>query len=268
VSQGSAGPIGTEKIGTEKIGAEKLGVPESSASVRALPAAVAAGKGRSPMAQLLHALNQPLTGLQCSLEVALASPRTNQQYRQRLQDGLELTERMRELVEAIRETADAQEECDGTGETVDLRGLLREAVEDVKPMAEEKRLRIVMDISAPAGIAILAGRRRVETLLFRFLEAALSLALLGTELKIELRQERTGGWLRVEWRGETNSPAISRCEMGLLVAQAGWERLGAIWERQRTPAGESITLTFRAPGDRPDAVSNGPLSPVASSPTV
>ena len=31
---------------------------------------------RSPLGQLLHALNQPLTGLQCSMEVALAVPRT------------------------------------------------------------------------------------------------------------------------------------------------------------------------------------------------
>ena len=61
---------------------------------------------RGPLAQLLHALNQPLTGLQCSMEVALASPRTVEQYAQGLREGLELTERMRALVEAIREVAD------------------------------------------------------------------------------------------------------------------------------------------------------------------
>jgi hypothetical protein len=31
---------------------------------------------RSPLVQLLLALNQPLTGLQCSMEVALASGRS------------------------------------------------------------------------------------------------------------------------------------------------------------------------------------------------
>ncbi len=31
-------------------------------------------KNRSPLAHLLHALNQPLTGLECSLELAVAGP--------------------------------------------------------------------------------------------------------------------------------------------------------------------------------------------------
>ncbi len=61
---------------------------------------------RSPLAELLHALNQPLTGLQCSMEVALAGPRTNEEYVQGLREGLVLTGRMRVLVEAIREVMD------------------------------------------------------------------------------------------------------------------------------------------------------------------
>jgi len=64
---------------------------------------------RSPLAQLLHALNQPLTGLQCSMEVALGRPRTNEEYVQGLRQGLELTGRMRALVQAIREVAEVEE---------------------------------------------------------------------------------------------------------------------------------------------------------------
>src|SRR5258708_36391313 len=73
----------------------------------AKPARESASKGRSPMEQLLHGLNQPLTGLQCSMEVALASPRSVEYYVQGLRDGLALTERMRTLVEAMREVAGA-----------------------------------------------------------------------------------------------------------------------------------------------------------------
>ena len=32
-------------------------------------------KGRSPLAHLLHEFNQPLTGLQCSMELVVAGPR-------------------------------------------------------------------------------------------------------------------------------------------------------------------------------------------------
>ncbi len=64
--------------------------------------------GRSPLERLLHGLNQPLTGLQCSMEVALASPRSVEYYVERLRDGLALTERMRALVEAMREVVDVE----------------------------------------------------------------------------------------------------------------------------------------------------------------
>jgi len=59
---------------------------------------------------LLHALNQPLTGLQCSLELALVSPRPAEQYVRTLREGLELTGRMRVLVQAVRELADLDQE--------------------------------------------------------------------------------------------------------------------------------------------------------------
>jgi hypothetical protein len=60
----------------------------------------------SPLTHLLHALNQPLTGLQCSLELAVAGPRRTEQYIRTLREGLELSARMRLLVEAIRELTD------------------------------------------------------------------------------------------------------------------------------------------------------------------
>src|SRR5271155_2287298 len=79
---------------------------------------------RSPLGQLLHALNQPLTGLQCSMEVALAAPRTPEQYARGLREGLELTERMRTLVEAIWNAAVGEEERSDGLETTDLIALL------------------------------------------------------------------------------------------------------------------------------------------------
>src|SRR5579864_5175913 len=66
----------------------------------------AALNGRTPLAHLLHALNQPLTGLQCSLELASAGPRPTDVYVRTVKEGLELVSRMRVLVEAIRELAD------------------------------------------------------------------------------------------------------------------------------------------------------------------
>ena len=254
---------------------------EARAAGTALP--VRAG-GRSPLGRLLHALNQPLTGLQCSMEVALASPRTPEQYVQGLREGLELTERMRALVEAIREVEDGEEENeknrnknknknkdkdkdkdnDEDGETTDLKILLGDVVEDLEPVAAAKQVRITFEC-AVSSLAAKAGPRRMGAVIFRFVESALSLAEEGTALEIEcggvpaesLPSESWIGeswigesWIRVRWRSARPHAEFSRPELGLLVAQAGWKRAGARWERERTEKLETVTV--RLPGVRAD----------------
>jgi signal transduction histidine kinase len=214
---------------------------------------------RSPLAQLLHALNQPLTGLQCSMEVALAGTRTPEQYRQGLRDGLELTERMRALVEAIREVADGLDEdtnekevevSKGQGEleTADLRAILRETVNDLKPVAESKTISIELHCSFI--LAVSARRPRLHGVIFRLLDSALSLAGEGSALKIEADSVEMEDRLRIYWEAETKEETrqqvFSRPELGLLVAQAGFERSGAEWHRVR--AGGQETVSIRLPG--------------------
>jgi C4-dicarboxylate-specific signal transduction histidine kinase len=202
----------------------------------------------SPLARLLHALNQPLTGLQCSMEVALASPRTLEQYAEGLREGLELTARMRALVEAIREVTDGDEENADEPEATDLKTVLREVANDLGPVAEAHGVGITLECSADRSLRVRVGRRRLTSLIFRTLEAAQSLADQGSGLQIE-----TGGgggfagervWLRISWQGVAWSSECSRPELGLLVAQAGWERRDAEWERERTGNREMVTVSL------------------------
>lgn len=195
---------------------------------------------RSPLAQLLHALNQPLTGLQCSMEVALAAPRTVEQYRQGLRDGLELTARMRLLVDAIREVVDGQERTPGESEVLDLASVLRDTLSDLAPVAEQKRIRITVCGSA----AVWAEPRRCAALLFQSLEAVISLAAVASELAITLGQDvdEPWAWLRIPWRGEKANGRFSRAELAMLVAEAGWEAMGAEWRREPTDKGETVTI--------------------------
>lgn len=224
---------------------------------------------RSPLGRLLHALNQPLTGLQCAMEVALASPRTNEQYVQGLREGLELTERMRALVEAIREVAEGEEEDrkeeDGEEkvggeeekkaqgvETVDLKILLREVLEDLKPVAEVKSVRVTLDCGAASSLGLRAGRERLGILVFRCVESILSLADAGSALQIDAggapeekekdKDKDKEAWIRLRWHAASPGPEFSRTELGLLVAQAGWERAGAKWERERAESQETVTV--------------------------
>ncbi len=206
-------------------------------------------ESRRPLAQLLHALNQPLTGLQCSMEVALAGPRTPQQYLQGLREGLELTGRMRELVHAIREVTDLQAEENEQWQTVEWQALLQEAVDDLNPVAVEKGIRIVLDCSAVSQLAVRVGQRRLATLLFQSLESVLSLAAPQTLLRVETEvgSAETAAWLRIRWQAECPASAFSRPELGFLIAQAGWERMGADWRRERAENQESIAIRLPRP---------------------
>jgi signal transduction histidine kinase len=212
---------------------------------------------RSTLAQLLHALNQPLTGLQCSMEVALAGTRTLEQYRQGLRDGLELTERMRTLVEAIREVADGLEEskdknrneANEAKETTDLISVLRETVTDLQPLADSKRINIALDCQVPCQVplTIVAKKPMLTGLMFRLLDSVLSLAPEGSAVKIAADSAESGGGLRICWEAEGNvrQPVSSRPELGLLVSQAGFERSGAEW--QRLWEGKQETISIRLP---------------------
>jgi signal transduction histidine kinase len=212
--------------------------------------------GRSPLAQLLHALNQPLTGLQCSMEVALAGTRTPEQYRQGLRDGLALTERMRALVEAIREVADGVDEDEDkneiSNETTDLATILRETVNDLKPVAESKTIRMEIEFGCSFILVVRAGRQKLGSIAFRLLDSVLSLAAEGstvkfTTVKTEAGAAQSGDWLRIRWEAteEARQPS-SRPELGLLVAQAGFARCGAEWRRMWD--GKQETLSIRLPG--------------------
>jgi signal transduction histidine kinase len=240
-------------------------------------AAVTRSVARRPLEQLLHALNQPLTGLQCSMEVALASPRTPEQYVRGLREGLELTERMRALVEAIREVVEAGEEKKDNREktdhrerkeekeTIELEVLLREVAAELAPVAEAKSVRITLESTAASLspyrhphphlrlhlhlLSVMGERRRLEGLAFRFLESVVSLAARGSPLRIETGGEPARAWVRIRWCAGRPRAEFSRPELGLLVAQAGWERLGAQWMRERIESLETVTVRLTACAD-------------------
>jgi signal transduction histidine kinase len=225
---------------------------------------------RSPLAQLVHALNQPLTGLQCSMEVALARPRTIEQHVFGLREALALTERMRGLMEAIREVADMEEteaaaEEDVAGEQSrdptagELENILRETAEDLRPVAAEKNVRIALDFTATPSefsSAVTPRQSWFAPGMFRLLDSALSLAAAGTVMHIETRMEtrmKERIWFRLQWQDEAPRSECSRPELGLLIAQAWLERCGAEWQREESEDDDRTVVTVRRPraGHRP-----------------
>lgn len=211
------------------------------------PAQAAAGgvlsQGRSPLAHLLHALNQPLTGLQCSLELALVGVRTPEHYVRTLRDGLRLTERMRALVEAIRELSDLEQQGTEECQTVALETLLQETVDDLRPVGAEREISILLQAGAP--LPVWAGRRSLAAVIFRFLDSALSLSAGGSVFRVTTKAEEGQAWVAVRWNDAAGLPEyspFSRPELGLLIARAGWNRAGAEWAGERAADGPMVTI--------------------------
>src|ERR1700733_14305167 len=156
--------------------------PSSPPHAAATEVARAKVTGRPPLEQLLHALNQPLTGLQCSMEVALAAPRTLEQYVRGLQDGLELPDRMRALGGGIREVTDMEDKKNAVRNheewsIADVNTVLRTALDDLAPVAEVKGVRVEFErngVGTCEGTSAMVARRGVfETAAFRLFESAL-----------------------------------------------------------------------------------------------
>jgi len=197
---------------------------------------------RTPLAQLLHALNQPLTGLQCSMEVALAGPRTPAQHVHLLREGLELTGRMRALVGALREVADAEEGPEAGLENFECIRLLQDALLDLKPVAEANGVRCQLQGGTACWAALKVEPRKLATIAFRLLESILSLAARGSEMRIVAGSVSGEVEVLLHWRPASNPSALSAPELGLLVAQAALERAGARWQRERGEVFETLTV--------------------------
>ena len=247
---------------------------------------------RSPLQHMLHALKQPLTGLHCSLELALVGQRTPEQYIRTLREGLELAGRMSVLVAAIGELVENQEETPqehtqahenerdglklgktgvGQREVIALDALLRQVVGELQTVAGEKQGQILLHCNVP--LPVYASRHRLAGAVFRFLDSALSLTAPGGDLRIRAHPESGQARLQVRWDAGAEATKLdlsSRPELGLLLAEAGWKRLGGDWSREKSPeeTGSFHTVIARlplaAPGHAQPAHSGG-SSPVGQS---
>ena len=217
----------------------------SSAGVQLTRVEADALNGRTPLAHLLHALNQPLTGLQCSLELAVVRPRSGEEDARTMREALDLTSRMRVLVEALREIGEAESPGDREPTSVCLNDLLAAKVEELIAVADALRIRL--RTSHAAALQVRGTSSLLSEVFFRLLDSALSLARPKSDLLIALAAEQGSAVIRVGWSSgplPEFSP-FSRQELGLLVARALWEHEGGAWSHAVT--GNEQTCELRMP---------------------
>jgi signal transduction histidine kinase len=196
-------------------------------------------------AHLLHALNQPLTGLHCSLELAAAQPRSASEYAIRVREGLELVGRMRILVEALREIAEMHSPSEEDASNLLLDGLFFTAAGELERIAEAKHvhLRVFSGVRLP----VRADRQRLQSAIFQLLDSALSLAKEETDVQITASRSDGLASVTVTWRqgAVSGRSPFSREELGTLIAQLGWEAAGGAWNESRIE--ETHTCCLKMP---------------------
>jgi K+-sensing histidine kinase KdpD len=111
------------------------------------------------VADLFHALSQPLTTLCCSLELTLQQTPTEKQYRESVTRALAQAEQVSWLATGIRELLDAAEAAPDL-EVLQMQAAVQDAVSDLLPVAELAGVRICYLPRSPGSVRFEARRLR------------------------------------------------------------------------------------------------------------
>ncbi len=106
---------------------------------------------RRAVSEVFHAISQPITALQCSLELALRKGRSAEELERGLRDGLENSQHLISVLGWLRKFADASEprECS----EVDMETVVQNWVLEVLPVAESLGKRIQVQYRDPEMIS-------------------------------------------------------------------------------------------------------------------
>jgi two-component system heavy metal sensor histidine kinase CusS len=112
---------------------------------------------RKFISDAFHTLNQPLTGLHCGLEIALQKPRSEDEYRRRIGDGIEHAGIVFALIRAIRQLVDASDpgECFGS---LGLGVLLSQMKSELEVVAETTHVSVTIGDSDGVNVAADPGK--------------------------------------------------------------------------------------------------------------
>ena len=211
------------------------------------------------VADLFHALSQPLTTLCCSLELTLQQTPTEKQYRESVTRALAQAEQVSWLATGIRELLDAAEAAPDL-EVLQMQAAVQDAVSDLLPVAELAGVRICYLPRSPGSVRFEA--RRLRRGLFHLLSFVVGWGG-GAVVRIELSESGEQVVLALTVSGEgipreamesAESPAslsddalprdLTR-RLGLGIARATFEAAGGSFRAERGI--ESMIVEVRLP---------------------
>jgi hypothetical protein len=186
---------------------------------------------RSPdvLGELLHSLSQPLTSLQCSLELCLEE--VAEQQHESVALALQQTEEVIGMIRLMREYHEA-EQPGPKGFSTALEPALRSVVEDLSSIAVVRGVGLRLTGAARAILPVAESRLRLalQYLIAPLIEAQ----AVGGEVVLSLRGDAQGAVLRAE--GERGDRALSGTTLTLRRVRL------AIAGRVFETAGASLSL--------------------------
>ncbi len=177
---------------------------------------------RDELSEVFHSLSQPLTALQCGLEVSLRQDKTAARLRARMASALETAQILRQRLLEARALQDAGDAGDTTL-PVPVATLLSLLQEDFLPIARSSRVKLTVD-SEPAmvrgnEVRIRNGFFYLFELLLRVCPPRHSVRLRGVRISPSAYEVRFAIDGPPETRAITPAQAASPSDMGLRIAQ-------------------------------------------------
>lgn len=142
-----------------------------------------------------HELRTPLSVISTSAELALRKERTAAEYRESLEACLRAAKRMRGLVEGLLPLARSEEGKDRmTKERVELDALAAETVDMLKPLADKRRVSLVVDADP---VEATGGPDRLREVVTNLTTNAILYNREGGSVQVEVRRRNGEACLRV-----------------------------------------------------------------------
>jgi hypothetical protein len=155
--------------------------------MNSLPANASSTPDREFLYHVFHLISQPVTALQCSLELALIGNAELEECRSSIEYALENAERLRRRLLLVREMADA---CDAGNVDcpVDIEEVLEEAMERLQPLLESTGQMPELRLTR---VLVVGERSRLSRAFLYLLESLLGSAAAegSTNSRVCLKQE-------------------------------------------------------------------------------
>ena len=171
---------------------------------------------RSTLDTVAHDLRTPMTRLRGTAELALQTGKTAEDYRNALADCLEEADRVSALMDALMDLAEAE-----TGamrlrrDTVDVRAVVRDALDLYAEVAEDKGVALSMEASGDT-LTVSGDRVRLTQVFANLVDNAVKYTPAGGQVVVRVQARDAG----VEVRVADTGPGISEDDRSRI-----WERL-------------------------------------------